>query len=186
MADPITIMAVGGMAASAAGSGVSAMGAAYSGSAQANMYNYQAGVARLNKQIADQNASYEVALGEQRAQKVAIEGAAKTATITAGAGASGLDIASGSKAEVIASSEKIAQYSEAVTRSDAARRAYGYEVQATGFEAQAALDTSAARTARTASEFQVASSIIGGVGSVATRWQQGIQTGVFPNSFGTS
>ena len=44
MADPVSL-AVIGMGAAAAGGGVSALGSLFSGQAQSNMYNYQAGVA---------------------------------------------------------------------------------------------------------------------------------------------
>lgn len=179
--DPVSlgVIAAGSIAASAAGAGVSAMGAAFAGQAQQKMYNYQSAVASMNQAVAKQNADYEVALGEQRAQKVALAGEARTATLIAGAGASGLEIGSGSKADVINSSEKIAQYDQAVTRSDAARKAYGYEVQGADFQAQGTLDTSAGSASRTASDFQVASSIIGGAGSVSSKWVTGNQSGVF-------
>ena len=179
MAAPLAVVGIG---SAIAGSATSALGAAFTGSAQANMYNYQAAVANMNSQIAKQNADYEVALGEQRTQKVAMASQARTGTITAGAGASGLDINSGSKSEVIASSEKLGQYDEAIQRSDAARRAYGYEVEAADFTAQGALDTAAASTSKTAAEFNVAKSIIGGVGSVADKWYSGVQSGIFPSA----
>jgi len=71
MADPISLsaLAIGGMAASAAGGVVSALGQVMGGQSQGNMYTYQAGVAQMNTQIAKQNADYARVAGEVSAQE---------------------------------------------------------------------------------------------------------------------
>jgi len=174
MADPIslTAIAVTSMVGSALSAGVGALGAAYQGAAASNMYKYQAGVAQVNKQIAEQNAQYERQLGEQQAERAGMEAAQKTASVTAGAAASGLDIGSGSKSQVIASTEKLGKYSEDVQRNVAERKAYAYEVQGVQEQAQAGLDEMAARTSRTAAMYGETGSILGGVTSVSDKWLQ--------------
>jgi len=58
MASPITAIAGVGMAASAVGGILGGIGAKQSGQANAAAYRYKAGVALLNKQINEQNASW--------------------------------------------------------------------------------------------------------------------------------
>jgi hypothetical protein len=70
---PFSAVAIGGMAASAAGGILGAGGSMYSGEAQAAQATYQAGVARVNARIAQQDADYARAAGEEEAQQVVPE-----------------------------------------------------------------------------------------------------------------
>jgi len=68
MVDPITAVAGVGMAASAAGGIIGGIGAKQSGEAQASAYRYKAGVALINKQINEQNASWATQAGDVKAE----------------------------------------------------------------------------------------------------------------------
>ena len=61
--DPATL-AITGMAASGGGGILSGIGSYFSGQATAKSYEYQAGVAKINEQIAKQNADYAIQAGE--------------------------------------------------------------------------------------------------------------------------
>lgn len=171
MADPISLsLAAVGTAAAVGGGITSAIGSKYSGDAKANMYNYQAGVAKINEQIEQQNADYARKAGETTASEIGVKTSQAVGLIRAGQGASGVDVNSGSTVKVQEGQLKSGQFDEATTRSNAARTAYGYETGAIGQEASANLDTMGATASRTAGDLGATASILGTVGSVATKW----------------
>lgn len=178
MADPATL-AIGSMALSAGGAGISAFGASSKGKAAQQMYNYQAGVADFRRKIALQNRDYSLQVGEDQAAHYGIKAAAREGTTRAVSGASGIDVGSGSKAAVIKSEQKVAAMDMATIRNNAARRAYGYEVEATGEAAQSQMYKVAGSQAKKAAGFDVASSLISGATSVASKWYQGSSAGIF-------
>lgn len=172
MADPVSAMAVGGMVSTAAGGILGAFGAQEQGEAQSKMYQYQAGVARINQKIAEQNADYARAAGEVEAQKSGMETRARVGQIRAAQGASNLDVNTGSAAAVRASQQAVGQEDEAIIRANAARKAYGYEVEATQDKAQVGLDTMAASQSKTAGDIGAMASILGEASSVSSKWMQ--------------
>lgn len=176
--DPVTLTAIS-IAASAAGAGVSAKGASDAGKAGAAQYNYQSAVALKNKEVALQNADFARARGEVEAQQSGMKSRYQLGKIRAGQGASGLDVNRGSAVEVRASQADIAGQDQDLIRNDAARKAYGYEVEARNQTAQSALYGSAATQSKRAGNIGVASSILGGVSSVAGKWTQASSTGIF-------
>lgn len=175
MADPISLAGVGA-AASGGGSLISAFGALSGGAAQSKQLQYQAGVADLNKQIALQNADYALATGETDAKRYGMQAAQRMGAIRAGIGASGIDIGSGSKAAVQDSQQAVAGIDLAQIRNNAARKAYGFDVEATQDTAQAGLLRSAASDAQSAGEIKALGSLVSGAGSVASKWYQGNST----------
>lgn len=179
MADPITAMTAISLGASAGGAVLGAVGANYKGQAEANMYQYQAGVAQVNQQIALQNADYAIAVGESQAQASGMQSRAQIGETKAAQGAGGLDVNSGSNAAVRDSEEKIGEYNQAVIRSDAAKRAYGYKVEAMSQASQAELDRMAAKTSRTSGYINAVSSILGGASSVSSKWADASRLGIF-------
>src|ERR1700689_761919 len=120
--DPVSLTAIS-LAASAAGGGVSAFGALEQGKSQGAIYNYQAGVANLNSQIAKQNADYAVASGEVQAQESGMRTRQQVGGIIAQQGAGGLAIGGGSNARVVSSQQQVGQEDQALIRSNAARAA---------------------------------------------------------------
>lgn len=169
MADPFTLAAISIGTTLAAGA-VSAVGASYQASANANMANYQAAVARNNALIAQHNADYELERGEVEAQRQALKDKAERGQIVAAIGASGLDLSSGSAADVRTSSEKLGQYNQAIIRSDASRKSYAYLTQKMEQQAESQLYSAKAKYAKTAGEFGVASSLLGTAASVSDKW----------------
>ena|SRR5882757_386847 len=178
MADPLTIAGIG-MGASAAGSILGAFGAEQGGQAQSQMYQYQAAIAQMNSKIAKQNADYTRAVGEVQAQQSGMKTRAQVGQTVATQGASGLDVNKGSNVAVRQSETEIGQYEQTVIRSNAAKKAYGYEVEAASDTAQANLDTMAASQAEKAGDIGALSSLLGGASSVSSKWLQGRQIGLF-------
>lgn len=185
MADPVSLTAIS-LGASALGGVVSAGGAIAGGQSQAAMYQYQAGVAQMNQQIMKQNADWAVASGEVSAQEKGMETRYKIGETIAQQGAGGLAIGSGSQGRVVDSERQLGQYDEALIRSNAARQAYGYEVEAAKFGAESQLDTMAASTSRTSGYLKAFGSLLGTAGSVSSKWLQAGQSGVFGGGGGPS
>jgi len=162
-----------------AGSLISGASALFGGQAQAGMYGYQSQVAQYNRAIALQNADYALATGEIQARNYGMGAAQRMGAIRAGEGASGIDVGSGSKADVQTSQQVVSDIDLAQIRNNAARKAYGYQVEATGDEAQAELYQRAAKTATTAGDIKALGSLVGGSTSVADKWLQGQSVGIF-------
>jgi hypothetical protein len=165
---------------------ISAFGALSGGQAQSKQLQYQAGIANLNKQIALQNADYALQEGETQSQQYGMSARAKMGAIRAGIGASGIDIGSGSKAQVQDSAQIVAGIDMAQIRNNAARKAYGFDVEATQDAAQAGLYSSAAADASTAGGIKALGSLVSGTASVADKWYQGNSVFGAPSSSSTS
>ena len=155
-----------------------AVGSIFGGMANQGMYNYQAQVAQMNAQIAKQNAAYEGALGEVQAQQQGMKTRAVISQTRATQGASGLDVNTGSSASVRSSELQLGQYDQAIIRSNAARRAYGFEVEAAGDIAQAGAYRAAGANSMTAGLLGAFTSILGAGGSFSSKWQQGKTSGM--------
>lgn len=174
MADPFTIVAIG---STVLGAATSAAGAYSSGQSQGAMYQYQAGIAAMNSQIAKQNADYAIAAGEVSAQESGMKTRAQIGTTIAQQGAGGLAVGSGSNARVVTSERAIGQEDQALIRSNAAKQAYGFEVQAAQDTAQGQLYSAASTNAKTAGDINAVGSFLSGAGSVSSKWLQASQTG---------
>jgi hypothetical protein len=162
---------------------------------------YQAGVAELNKEIAKANANYSRDLGETEASQAGMQAHAEMGEMIAKQGASGIAVSSGSSAKVRESMVEIGKYSQDVIRSSAAKKAYGYEVEAVQYGAQAdvyrytaeqneaqaenamtaagitekslALQESAMGLVDTAKKINIVGSLVGTAGSVSDKWTEG-------------
>lgn len=167
MANPLSIVAMG---ASAGGAIISGIGSTFAGKAQANMYGYQAGLAQQNALLAKQDANYATETGEVEAQQAGMKGRAQVGQTRAAFGAS--NVSGGSQDRVLASETDITQDNEALIRANAAKRAFGFNVQAAKDTAQSSVYRTAAETSETSGEIGMLSSIIGGAGNVASKWMQ--------------
>jgi len=144
------------------------MGQLYSGQAQAQMYQYQAGVARLNRQIELQNAEYEYKVGDVEAQQSGMKTRFEVGQTRAAQSASGLDMGRGTSQNVITAELDVGAQQQGIIRANAARRAYGHQVEAVKYEAEGSLDMMAADRAVTASKYSAVASILGAAGGVSS------------------
>lgn len=177
MADPGTLALIG-IGTSAAGAITGAIGAGQQGAASANMYRYQAGVAKINENVAKQNAAWTRAAGEVSAQRYGMKAAQERGEIRTVQSGSGIDVSSGSHATVQDSQAEIVSHDLAMIRSNAAHKAFGHDVEATSQEAQGKLFEMATSKSKTAGDLGIASSLIGGASSVSSKWLQ------YKNMFG--
>ena len=168
-----------GIGSTIAGSLLGAGGAAAQGSANSQMYAYQAGLANLNQQIAAQNQTFATQAGDQQALREGLKQGQRMGAIKAGQAASGFDIRSGSNAQVQASQANLDAIDIATIRSNAAKVAYGYQETGATAGMQSQLYTQAAGNAAQAGGINAAASILGGATSVSNMWLQGNQTGMW-------
>jgi hypothetical protein len=167
MAAPVAAVGIG---AAALGSAVSAFGNYQQGQASAAEATYKAGVAQMNQQIAQQNANYALYAGEVEAQQEGIKTSQQIATTKAEQSAGGLDVSSGSNLAVRDSEYSVGQENIAMVRSNAAKRAYGYEVQGVQYGAEATLDKFAATESKISGTTAAIGSLLGGASSVSSKW----------------
>ncbi len=139
-----------GTIASVAGTAFSVMGALQKGKSESQAAKYNAAVAENNKEMQLRNASLAGQEGEAAAQMEGMKTRARVAGIAADQGASGVRLNSGSDIDVRSSAASMGELSAINIRSNAARKAYGYQVDASNYQAQANLDKATAKNARTA------------------------------------
>lgn len=174
-----TALGAVGIGATLAGGITSAIGAEKTAAATQQSYNYQAGVATLNSQIDLQNADYARQQGEIQASQYGMKQSQQEAQIKVNQAASGLDVNSGSAVAVQQSQQKIGAIDTAQIRTNAAKTAYDYDVKSTMDLNQSTLDIMGGNNAIAAGNISAASSILGSVGSVSSKWAQGSQSGLF-------
>lgn len=181
MADPatMTLASAGvGMASSLIGSVFGAEGASQQGAAQAAAYRYKAGVAAINEKVQEQNSQWALASGDVASEEAGLKAGQEIGETRAKQGASGTDVNSGSNTLVRDSQRTAAQFDQSVVTNDAARKSYAFRVAGTEASAEQNLDTMAATSTDAATGFQVASSILGGASSVASKWMQASSVGL--------
>jgi len=145
-----------------ASTAVSAIGAIQQGNAASAAAGYNAKVAAQNAEIQKQNASFAGAQGDQNVAAAQQETRAKLAAIEANQGASGVKLDSGSFSDVRQSEAKMGMLNALNIRSEAARRAYGYQGDAMNYTAQSKLDKMQGKAAKTAGYLNAASTVLGG------------------------
>ncbi len=153
-----------------AGAGVSAFGAYEQGQATAAAANYQAQVARNNAMIARQNAVMTEQAGVAKETARGMKTAASVGSIKAAQGASGIDVNTGSAANVRVAAAKLGALDALTIRSNTAREAYGYEVAATSDDAQAGRYEMEAKQAKEAGMISALGTFLTGASSVGFKY----------------
>ncbi len=178
MADPFTLGSIG-LAGSIASGGMSAISSLRGGDASAAQARYKSSMAWQNYQINQQNANYAESIGEQKAERAGMAGAQRMGQIVAAQGASGVAVGSGSAKEVQGSQHLVSKMDMDTIRESAAKTAYDYRVAASNDANKARGYESAGRDALAAGRLGAVGSIVGTAGSVASKWLQGSQLGLW-------
>lgn len=178
MGSPTAIGAVG-MAASIGGSLLSASGEKKKGEATSQMYTYQAGIADLNRRIAQGNRDYSIYAGGEEAKRFGMKSAQLAGSIKAKQGASGIDVNAGSTVEVQKGQKQVSDLDMATIRNNAARKAYTYELEAETASKQGEMYRAASANSLEAGNISAMGSLISGVSSVSSKWLQGKQQGLW-------
>jgi len=173
------IMGAVGIGSSLLGGLFGAAGAEQSAAASSKSYAYQAGLAALNARIAEQNSNYAIETGELQAAKYGLGAKAQAGQVRAGLAASGLDVNTGSAKEVQTSQHTVSMMDMDTIRRNAAKTAYDYRVEGMKDTLQMGMYDQAAQNAKAAGGINALSSLIGAAGSVASKWSQAKQSGMF-------
>lgn len=173
--DPASIA----IAATIASTVVSAQGAAKQSEATADAAMYNAGVARNNQIIADRYAQMELERGKIDEQTNRMKLHQAEGSQRAALAASGVTIDSGSPLALQSDLARAGETDSLTIRNNALKSAYQYRVGATSDAAQADLYSMQAQSAKSAGNYNVAASIIGGASSVADKWAKYKQVGAW-------
>lgn len=155
MCDPITIATV-------ATTAVSAFGQMQQGKAAQQSANYSAQIQANNAEIAKQNASLRMQQGNAAVEVEQLKNRAKIGAITANQAASGVDVTSDSATDVRSSAAETGMLNAINIRSNAAREAYGYQVDATNATAQSQLDRAEGKNAKKAGYLEAGTTLLSG------------------------
>ena len=135
-----------------AGVAIGAMGALKSADAKAQSAKY-------NGQIAEQNAQIATQQGEAAAQMQQRDAERRMGSAMAAYGASGVSVDSGSPADVLADSARMAELDNLTIRYNASLRAAGYQNQVS-------LDRSEQANATTSGYLNATGAVVGGLGKM--------------------
>lgn len=173
--------AMGGasMGLQAIGGIVSGIGAKQSADASASAYRYKAQVAMFNKQINEQNARWALDAGETSSMESGLKSRQEIANTKVVQAASGFEVGGGTAEAVRDTQQEVAAFDQNVIRWDAKKTAYGYDVKAQTNEAEANLDTMAAKGAEDAGTIGMITSFLGAASGVADKWTKGQTIGLW-------
>lgn len=174
----IETLAIGSLIASAAGAGVSAIGASTTANANAQSYQYKSQVAANNAIIADRNAQAAIEAGGVQGQANDLKTKNLVGTQLAVQGSSGLDVNTGTNKDLRTSAIDLGHLDTLTILNNAAKKSAGFKAQGMNFMAESQLDTMSAENAKTAGQFQIATSLLGGASSFADKWVGYQQKGV--------
>lgn len=152
------------------GTALNAVGSYQSNMAKSAQSAYQAQVAANNAKIAEQDARFTIQAGETAATNQGLKTRAMVGQQKAAQGASGIDVNTGSAVDVRAGTESIGMLDALTLRSDAVKRAYAKEVEATSDTAQSQLLTSESEQEASAAPIGAFGTLLSGASSVAGSW----------------
>lgn len=145
-----------------ASTAMSALGQIQQGKAANASAKYNAQVQENNAKVLRDNAALAGAEGSANSERQQMKTRATVGGFKAAQAANGIDVNSKSAVDVRSSAAELGQLDAITIRSNAARKAYGYETEAVNSESQAALDRASGKFAKQASYIGAASTILGG------------------------
>jgi hypothetical protein len=170
----------------AAGGVVNAGGAIFSAIGASQQDNYQAAVAQNNAMIAHDAMKNDIQAGAADQQSALFKSAGLIGAAKAAQGSSGLDVNSGSAVQVRTTDDMFGQLGAMTIRSNAARAAYGSQVQSEAFTAEAGLDKDAAANALVSGAINATSSLLAaGSSAYNTGMLQSLQASGSPPAAGS-
>lgn len=152
------------------GAGISAYGQYEQGQATAKADSYQAQVAANNATIAQTQANLATQKGEQDVLQQGLKNRAQQGAIVAGMAANGVDVNTGSAADVKQSADILGLQDEQTKMSNANIENYGYRSQGAAYTAQSQLDSAEAGWAKQSALFGAAGSLLGGASDFAGKF----------------
>src|SRR5262245_9354262 len=109
--------------------GITAVSAVATGIAAGNAASYQSQVAANNAQIARQNARYSASAAAAQTEQAGLKARAQNANLRAALAANGVDVNTGSAADVQDAQRRLGAFDTATVANNAALKIYGYKAQ---------------------------------------------------------
>lgn len=172
-------MAIGSMATSMIGSFIGYSGAKAEGQALYNQGMYQSAIAKMNADIARENANRATMAGQSEAELKMERGSQILGAQKAGFAAGNISVQSGSPVDVANSTHRQIQMDAATIMRNAGDKAFAFLSQAAGFDAEAVLDQNKAAYGKQAGYYKAMSSLVGGASSFSKSAVDFQQAGVF-------
>lgn len=172
-----TQMATASLFSQIGGAASGAIGGYYSAATQKTMFESQADLAKINARISELGAQSALRQGQQQVGAMTLKAGQLKGSQRAAMAANGIDIGTGSAAEIQASTDIIKEIDANTIMSNAVRSAWGYRTQSMNMQNEAMM---AKASAGGISPFgSMASSLLGSAGSVASSWYALNKAGAF-------
>lgn len=178
-----------GVAGQAYGAWSSAQGAKSAMQLQANIMNTQAEIAEINARGAEFAAQQTLLSGQRRESNVRLKGAQLKSTQKAAMAANGIDLGTGTAAEILTTTDLMTDLDAQAVALDSLRSAWGYRTQGTNYLNEAIGKRAQANglntTAGAINPFlSGATSLISGATKVASSWYIANKLGMFGDGTG--
>lgn len=170
------------LGATALGAVTSAMGSIQQGKAQAAQYKYQAAVDRNNKIISDRQYQDAIKRGEAAEEDVRRKTAQIISKQRTGFASNNIDLGSDVVFDTLSDSSMFGELDALTVRSNAAREAYGYQVQGMNYQASANNSLMAAKNAKSAAKTSAFSSVLSGASTLASNYADFSKSGAIGSS----
>lgn len=149
---------------------VTAVGDIFSGVSEQGAANAQKNIARQNAEIAERNATLTMAAAEGQEEQLGMRNKAIAGAIKTRQAAGGVDVNSGSAKDVQTSQRALGMLDVMTLKSNAAREAFGFKVQAKQFRDEAAIAKSKANQAMVGASLNAFSSLVGGASQASSAY----------------
>lgn len=155
---------------------LSAMGSIQQGQAAAASANYNAKVADMNAQISDRRARDALERGKVEEQKKRTQAQQVLGQQRAAMAANGVDIGFGSPLDTLVDTATLGEVDALTIRSNAAREAYDFKVQAANGRADANLSRMSAKSASTGGYLNAGATLLTGAGKAYGQYKSPLAT----------
>ena len=158
----VETIGIASLALAAIGTTTAVVGGISQANATKQQAAYQAQVAANNAKTATANAQQATEAGAAEGEAIGLRNRAAAGELLATEASSGVDVNSGSNVDVRASQDITGLEDVAQSQHNAFLKAYGYQTQATGYEAQAGLESATASNASALEPVSALSTLAGG------------------------
>lgn len=172
-----TALAVLGMVAGLAGGAQQAAGQKAAASAASQSYGYQATIADNNARMAKQNADWVGRQGDIEATNEGLKTGAEVSSMKAKEAASGVDVNTGSAVQARDAAARIGAINALTIKSNRAREAWGYQVDSSNEELQAALYRKAGVNAIKSGQISSTGTLLSTAGNFAGQFSNWMTSG---------
>lgn len=158
------------LALTAVSTAVGVMGSIQQGKAAQAQANYQAQVSENNAKITQWQAQDAIARGKVEEEQHRKQVARFLGTQRAGIAGSGFELGDETSMSILGDTAAMGELDALTIRSNAAREAWGYQVQGSNFQADAGMSRLAGKNARSSSYWQAGGDLLSGASRFGTQY----------------